>query len=51
MKEFILALLKLLTNPIIFIPLVTALAVYGIKTAVTLVFYSRSTYHRVTHLP
>lgn len=51
MKEFILALLKLLTNPIIFIPLVTAIAVYGIKTAVTLVFYSRSTYHRVTHLP
>lgn len=51
MKELFLALLKLLTNPIIFIPLVTVLAAYGIKTAVTLVLYSRSTYHRVTHLP
>lgn len=50
MKELILLLIGLMLNPIIFIPLSAAFAVWAVRMIASLVVYYRSSYYKVTHL-
>ena len=51
MKELILSLLKLISNPVILIPLIAAIALFAVKAIITLIIYYHGSYHKVTHLP